>query len=451
MKLHIRFSILVVTLIVISGILTSFLVRRQIIISSEEYLVEEGKIVSMLVSEMIGRSVIEEEVVYVKEVLTRIVEQTKEVDYIYIIGFDNRIFAHSFDRGVPKGIIKEIRSENIDHTGHEHYLLGSTPIINVSFPLIEGMRASVIVGLDESLLYSKLRKLEYQLLGIFGFVLIAGIPLVIFFSRFITRPINQLTQTLSDFGDGSNQGINSPRSTDPEISELISSFNDMAAKRKKVEETLNVSLKEQELLMKEMHHRVKNNLTVVSSLLKLQSAQVEDEHFKSLFNDSINRIRSISSIHDRLYKSDHPSKIIFSDYVKDIVNDLLRSYKLGSHLNLITDIEEITLGVDLSIPCGLIINELITNSIKHAFPATADRPEGAEDEIRISLHANETGEIELKVGDNGVGLPKRLAIEKTDSLGMILVNALVRQLKAKIKLNRENGTEFVITFKENKA
>jgi len=212
--------------------------------------------------------------------------------------------------------------------------------------------------------------------------------------------------------------------------------------RKMAEKRIEASLKEKEVLMKEIHHRVKNNMTMISSLLSLQSNRVKDEHYKAMFDDSMNRIRTMAAIHERLYQFEDLSNIIFSDYIKNIVNSIFKSFGLSSRIKFVTDIEEISLAIDSSIPCGLIVNELITNSMKYAFP---DNREG---EIRVSLHTNDTGEIKLSISDNGVGMPEGLDFRNAESLGLDLVNALVEQLKGEIELSREKGTEFMITFKQ---
>jgi len=225
------------------------------------------------------------------------------------------------------------------------------------------------------------------------------------------------------------------------IIDLNNELSEDLRKLTQAEEKVRESLKEKEVLMKEMHHRVKNNMVMVSSLLSLQSAQVDDKHYRAMFNDSINRINTMASIHEKLYQSEELSKIIFSGYIKDMVNNIYNSYMQSSHIKLVTDIEKITLGIEASIPCGLIVNELITNSMKYAFP------EGREGEIRVSLRTTEKGKIELTVSDNGVGIPQGVDFRNTDSLGLTLVNALAGQLQGDIELSREKGTEFTLTFK----
>lgn len=213
--------------------------------------------------------------------------------------------------------------------------------------------------------------------------------------------------------------------------------------RQKAENNLQKSLSEKEVLLKEIHHRVKNNMAVITSMLQLQSNHIKDNHYKDIFRHCINRINSMALIHEKLYRSKDLANINFHDYMKDMINSMFMSYGSSSRkVSLKINVEEVALGVDNAIPCGLIINELVTNSLKHAFP---DNRKG---EIHVSLRKNDKGEIVLKVGDNGIGMPEAADSGKTDSLGLTLVNALVRQLRGSIGLNREKGTEFMITFKE---
>jgi two-component sensor histidine kinase len=219
-------------------------------------------------------------------------------------------------------------------------------------------------------------------------------------------------------------------------------LNQEITERKKAEETISISLEEKKVLLKELHHRVKNNMTVISSLLRLQSAQVEDERYQAMFNESINRIKTMASLHEKLYQSEDLAKINFSDYIRDMADHMFMSYGLSPHqVKLIKEIEGITLGAGTANPCGLIINELLSNSLKYAFP------EGRTGEVRVVLRKNDNDEIELTVGDNGVGMPDDLDIKNTDTLGLKLVNALVSQLRGKIELNRKEGTEFRVTFR----
>jgi PAS domain S-box-containing protein len=218
-------------------------------------------------------------------------------------------------------------------------------------------------------------------------------------------------------------------------------LNQEITERRKAEEQIRRALKEKEVLMKEIHHRVKNNMTVVSSLLKLQAGKVRDKQYRDMFIDSIDRIKSMARIHETLYQSEDFSKINFSDYIRDMADSMYMSYGLSPRkVKLIKDIERITLGADKATPCGLIVNELLANSLKYAFP------EGRTGEVRVALRVNDNDEIELTVADNGVGIPDDLDFKNSDSLGLNLVTALARQLDGKIELIREQGTEFKITF-----
>ena len=212
--------------------------------------------------------------------------------------------------------------------------------------------------------------------------------------------------------------------------------------RKQAEEQISKSLEEKEVLLQEIHHRVKNNMTVIMSLLKLQADRVKDKHYREMLGDSMGRIKTMALIHEKLYKAKDLAKVDFNDYLKDMINSMFMSYGLSSHkVALKTDVEDVAFGIDTAIPCGLIINELVSNSLKYAFP------EAREGEIKVSLRRNDKAEVELTVSDNGVGMPEDVDFRKTDSLGLNLVNTLVGQLQGKIELYREKGTEFIITFK----
>ena len=225
---------------------------------------------------------------------------------------------------------------------------------------------------------------------------------------------------------------------------MMASVTDIS-ERKQAEEQLNASLKEKEALLSEIHHRVKNNLQVISSLLRLQERDIEDEKYSEMFQDSRNRIRSMALIHEKLYRSENFANIDFAEYIKSLTSDLFRAYKGTGRIAFKMDIEEdVSLSIDTAIPCGLIINELVSNSLKHAFP------EGREGEIGISIRSIED-ELELVVSDNGVGMPQNLDIRKTESLGLHLVSILAEgQLHGEINLDRSEGTLFTIKFKETR-
>ena len=210
--------------------------------------------------------------------------------------------------------------------------------------------------------------------------------------------------------------------------------------RKRAEKQIKASLAEKEVLLKEVHHRVKNNLQVISSLLNLQAGYVEDERILNMLANSQSRIESMALIHEKLYQSEDLARINLGDYVYNLAKSLFASYKVSPNaVDLQTNIGNVLVGIDKAIPLALIINELISNSLEHAFPR------GRKGKIRIDLC--EDGEkLILTVADNGVGLPKNFDFQATKSLGLRLVNMLVGQLKGSIELTRRRGTRFKITF-----
>jgi two-component sensor histidine kinase len=214
-----------------------------------------------------------------------------------------------------------------------------------------------------------------------------------------------------------------------------------ASKRKKAEEDLKASLKEKEILMKEIHHRAKNNLTIISSLLNLQSRHINDKEALGVFRESQNRARSMALIHEKLYRSDDLRKIDFGEYIRSLTIELFNSYRASQGIELNMDIANINLDINTAVPLALIVNEIVTNSLKYAFP---DKKTG---NVSVSF-GKDNDELKLIVEDNGIGFPMDLDFRNTNSLGMQLVNSLTEQIKGNIKLERDEGTKFIIDFKE---
>lgn len=206
---------------------------------------------------------------------------------------------------------------------------------------------------------------------------------------------------------------------------------------------IKASLAEKEVLLREIHHRVKNNMQIISSLLMLASQNIDDEKYINIFNDSNNRIHSMALIHEKLYLSGNIEKIEIKDYIDDLASDLLVSYGGKGNVKLELNVEKIPLDINYAVPCGLIINELITNSLKYAFP------EGRKGNIKIIFKSIEENMICFSVRDDGVGIPGDLDIRNTKSLGLHLVHALTEnQLHGQINIIRENGIEFQIKFRD---
>jgi two-component sensor histidine kinase len=209
------------------------------------------------------------------------------------------------------------------------------------------------------------------------------------------------------------------------------------------EATLREILYEKEALLKEAHHRIKNNLQIVYSILNLQLPYIEDEKAQEIFKESKNRVFSMAMVHEKLYLSESLAKISLPDYISSLLENLFNSYGVSNwEIALKLDIEDLDFGIDTGFPCALIINELVSNSLKHGFSRHCALPR--EKIIEVSLLQKED-KFELMVRDNGVGLPENYDMESSQSLGLKLVRVLVKQLNGIISINREPA-EIRISF-----
>jgi len=223
---------------------------------------------------------------------------------------------------------------------------------------------------------------------------------------------------------------------------FVAVFEDVT-ERKEYERQLEESLKEKEVLLKEVHHRVKNNMQVISSILNLQSSYIDDESALAMLRESQDRIKSMSFVHESLYQSKTLSEVNFAEYIQNIARNLYHSYgRPEGGISLDFDLESVYLNLDTSIPCGLIINEIVSNSLKYAFHG---RPKGL---IKIEFSKMESGKLKLIVSDDGIGLPANFDIENAESLGLQLVTTLVTQIGGQLVIDVSNGTSFNIVFKE---
>lgn len=214
-------------------------------------------------------------------------------------------------------------------------------------------------------------------------------------------------------------------------------------KRKRAEKKMRASLKEKEVLLLEIHHRAKNNMQVISSLLNLQSLYVKDKNALEMFRETQDRVRLMVLVHEKLYRSDDVGKINFVQYTKELATYLYQSYCMDQEkIKMKMNVDGVFLDINTAVPCGLIINELITNSLKHAFP------NGRKGEVCLDLFPVNNSKYCLTVRDNGVQFPKNINFRKTETLGMQLVNLLVEQLEGTVMLRRKEGTEFKISFNE---
>lgn len=229
----------------------------------------------------------------------------------------------------------------------------------------------------------------------------------------------------------------------PGTKNILASLLDVTEQRE-TEEQLKKSLGEKEMLIKEIHHRVKNNLMVISSLLSLQSQYIKNKDDLEMFEISKSRAKSMALIHERLYQSSDLKRIDFGEYIEKMASDIFNTYISDpKKINLEINVENAMLDINTTIPLGLILNELLNNSIKYAFP------EGKKGTIKV-VFSKIDDYFQLKVADNGIGFPENIDFKNPDSLGLQLINSLSEQIDGKINLNRTNGASVTISFKDNK-
>jgi PAS domain S-box-containing protein len=220
-------------------------------------------------------------------------------------------------------------------------------------------------------------------------------------------------------------------------------FSQTVTDRKLAEEHVRASLREKEVLLKEIHHRVKNNLQIISSLLFLQSTYVTDDTTLEILAESQSRVKAIALIHEKLYRTEQFDRIDFVAYLNDLIAELFRTYRVrDDSVTMHTDIEAIRLGIETALPCGLIVNELVSNALKHAFPAPWTG------EVWVDLHRADGNQFALTVRDNGIGLPECVDWQRSQSLGLQLVSDLTKQLGGTLEIEHRAGTSVRLRFTE---
>ncbi len=234
-----------------------------------------------------------------------------------------------------------------------------------------------------------------------------------------------------------------PYHTNKEISHVIVSSYDIT-ERKKSEDTVIASLKEKEVLLKEIHHRVKNNLQIISSLLHMQLRFIDDVSSLNLYTESINRVKSMALIHENLYQSENLDDVDFKNYINRLINQLMSTHNIShDRIEVIEDISTLNLNINSSIPLGLILNEILSNSFRYAFP---NNRKGT-----ISISCKKTNNLcTLEVSDNGIGINEKVDLKKEKTLGLQLINSLTKQLNGELIKNYTGGTRYVLKFPEKK-
>jgi len=288
----------------------------------------------------------------------------------------------------------------------------------------------------------------------------------------ITEPIMSLVNLIRRISNEKNYSLSANVQSNDELGLLANGFNEMLAQIRKrdaeleqyskflenlvsrrtseisqINEQLKIELEEKKVLLKEIHHRVKNNMQIVTSLINLQLENTKEIQTIEMFKNCVNRIKSMALLHEKLYQSKDLARIDFSDYVYNLTDHLFSTYHVNSNIVKIKIlIEDIFLRINTAIPCGLIINELVSNSLKYAFKDIS----GGEIEIAFSkeneTHVKNVNMYKLVVKDNGVGLPADVDLKNTKTLGLRLVHSLTIQLGGATELIRDGGTEFKTTF-----
>ncbi|HYX16920.1 MAG TPA: PAS domain S-box protein [Nostoc sp.] len=232
----------------------------------------------------------------------------------------------------------------------------------------------------------------------------------------------------------------------PEYGSVLVAVQQDITEHKQAEEKIKASLKEKEVLLKEIHHRVKNNLGIVSSLLQMQCRRTQDPLVTAILRDSQNRIASIALVHEKLYRSEDLADIDFAQYIPDLTTHLFDSYNVSSsQIQLKIQVDNASLDIETAIPCGLIINEVVSNALKYAFVGNR------RGEIEVKFYQESESNLTLIVRDNGVGLPKNFDSKKAKTLGITLIQGLVKQLRGKLEIGSHQGTQFKITFTNSQA
>ncbi|BAY26628.1 signal transduction histidine kinase [Calothrix sp. NIES-2100] len=225
-------------------------------------------------------------------------------------------------------------------------------------------------------------------------------------------------------------------------SELYRQLQTELQERRQIEQQIRASLKEKEVLLREVYHRVKNNMQMVSSLLNLQASSIDDPTVLKLLSESQRRVKTMALVHERLYRSQNLARINFASYVEHLVNDLVRSYTSNkSFIRVLLEVDDLELDLDTAVPCGLIINELVSNALKYAFP-------NQQGEIKLQFYLDNPEYYCLVLKDNGIGVPAHIDPERTTSLGMQLIYGLTEQLGGTLQLDRQGGSQFKILLKK---
>ncbi len=466
-KIKLTISILLLTLFIVSFVGIYF--PEKFKQEQLKALDDKAKTTSSIIASNISSSIFFNDTDVLKEDLDRLTKDN-EIGYIVVKTENNILYYYNLDEAQKyyyenSSNIKFIEDDVYFKT-IEKVIIGKEEVgkIYIGFRLLE--------------LNQQLSEIRKNLFLINMFMLLFGVISAFVIGQFFTNPIHKLVVAAEEVKAGNfNARINI--SNKDEIGYLASRFNKMietisefyvdlenkvASRTKELAETntkleneilerinaerkIKQSLEEKVLLLKEIHHRVKNNLQIISSLLFLQSDSIEDPVTKGFFTNSQNRILSMSLVHENLYKNEDLSRIDFASYIRQLTHNITNSYSNTKDINIITKLDTVFLPVDISIPLGLIFNELMTNTIKHAFSDELYNSTIVEKQVHINLKNDEN--IIIEISDNGKGLPVDLNPDSINSLGMRIVVNLVNQIGAELKYENIGGAKFTVILKRD--
>lgn len=271
-------------------------------------------------------------------------------------------------------------------------------------------------------------------------LIIGGLVTLYYGTKRITLPLKHLIEATLQIGEG-NREVTVPVESRDDIGKLAESFNKMASNLKQYTDNLKSIIGEKEILIKEVHHRVKNNLQIISAIA-IMHEQYLDEKTRNIFKEFQDRIKVMAKIHETLYNSEDLGNLNVKNYITSLVEDLILSYKsFVENVNFVFKIEDFDINIRKAVYFGLLLNELISNAMKYAFPSKIDG------RIIISARLLGDGSIILKVEDDGIGFPDNIDYLNPDTMGLKIVDTLTKQLKGIISLNRDEGTSWTIKFK----
>lgn len=442
MNLRNKLLAIILSIILICGFTTIFIVKNTMSEAIMNEFQTKGTTIARNLAVQSDDLILTENSLQLQRLITNTKNSEHEIEYIFITSPDNKVISHTFKDGFPIDLLNGNKLKNNFSDNIVSLKSDNKIILDFAYPVMKGEIATVRVGMSADHITTIIDETIFQTIEIILFIMVSGIISAFIMSDYMVKPVKKLRSAAIEIGKGHLDTRISVKSND-EIGELGLSFNKMAEDLKISNEKIISSLQEKEVLLREIHHRVKNNMQIISSLLNLQIDSVKDTHLSQALMESQNRITSMALIHEKLYRSSDLMLINFKEYVNDLAVGLFQAYGVNmGNIKLNINVEEISMDIDHAIPAGLIINELITNSIKYAFP------EDRKGMIYINSRLLNDKQVEIVIGDNGIGIPEDLDLRNTRTLGLHLVTTLVEnQLHGKIDLYTNKGSEFGIQFR----